>query len=88
MAKAKEAFEAMYSILYLKAVGTSEDRAAAVQEAMRALREVFVSERALIEYFDNTWAAKWSAPLLQSKLYGWFERAVTQRHPRIMGAQI
>jgi hypothetical protein len=62
--KAKEAFDALYSIMYLKVVGTSEHRAAAVQEAMRAFREAFVSEGVLIEYFDKTWTAKWSAPFL------------------------
>jgi hypothetical protein len=42
-AKAKEAFDALYSIMYLKAVGTSEHRAAAVQEGMCAFEEAFIS---------------------------------------------
>jgi hypothetical protein len=67
-ARAKEVFDALYSILYLKAVGTSEDRGAAVQQAMCDFRAAFASESALITYFDNTWTAKWSAPLLRSKL--------------------
>jgi hypothetical protein len=67
-ARAKEVFDALYSILYLKAVGTSEDRGAAVQQAMCAFRAAFASESALITYFDNTWTAKWSAILLQSQL--------------------
>jgi hypothetical protein len=66
-ARAKEAFNAVYSILYLRAVGTSEDRAAAVEQAMCAFRAAFASG-ALTAYFDNTWTAKWSAPLLQSQL--------------------
>jgi hypothetical protein len=64
----KEVFNALYSILYLKAVGTSEDRGAAVQQALCAFRAAFASESALITYFDNTWTAKWSAILLQSQL--------------------
>jgi hypothetical protein len=47
-ARAKKAFDALYSILYLKAVRKSKDCGAAVQQA-------------LIAYFDNTWTAKWSA---------------------------
>jgi hypothetical protein len=37
----KEAFDAMYSILFLKAVGMSRDCAAAVQQAMCAFWEAF-----------------------------------------------
>jgi hypothetical protein len=54
----KEAFDALYNILYLRAIGTFLERCAAVDQAIADFKQVFATEMSLVQYFEVHWQKK------------------------------
>jgi hypothetical protein len=61
----EEAFDSLHDILYLRAVGSEQDHAEAIQAAIMKF-EAFQAESPLVAYFSRTLDAKWS--MFQSQI--------------------
>jgi hypothetical protein len=54
----KEAFDALYNILYLRATGTFLERSAAVDQSIADFKQAFATEMSLVQYFEVHWQKK------------------------------
>lgn len=53
-----EAFQMLRRVMLLEASGSEADRMAAVDREVKAFKEAFATEPAVLEYFRSTWEKK------------------------------
>jgi hypothetical protein len=53
-----ETFNAIHDIMLLKVAGTPEEKLAAVDAAIKAFKEAFSDEGAVLQWFEREWEVK------------------------------
>ena len=61
----REAFQALYGIMFLRAAGSREERLAAVNAKIAAFKSAFAEERAMVAWFEREWEKKKGALVCQ-----------------------